>query len=85
MTGFDWPVLQIIAKIVSCHTANSKPVKQEVNSIVVLPPSVFPDSVQLISSLRKPVFVKKVNNNFNIKRNLTELVTTRGNVCREKG
>ncbi len=26
----------------SCHTANSKPVKQEVNSTVILPPLVFP-------------------------------------------
>ena len=26
----------------SCHTANSKPVKQEVNGTVILPPSVFP-------------------------------------------
>ncbi len=29
-------------KIVSCHTADSKPVKQEVNSTVILPPLVFP-------------------------------------------
>ncbi len=29
-------------KIVLSHTANSKPVKQEVNSIVTLPPLVFP-------------------------------------------
>jgi hypothetical protein len=34
--------LQIKTKIVSCHTANSKPVKQEVNSTVILPPLVFP-------------------------------------------
>jgi len=26
----------------SCHTADSKPVKQEVNSTVILPPLVFP-------------------------------------------
>jgi hypothetical protein len=35
-------VLQIKTKIVSCHTANSKPVKQEVNGTVTLPPLVFP-------------------------------------------
>jgi hypothetical protein len=35
-------VLQIKTKIVSCHTADSKPVKQEVNGTVILPPSVFP-------------------------------------------
>ncbi len=41
-TGLDKPVLQIKTKIVSCHTANSKPVKQEVNSTMILPPLVFP-------------------------------------------
>ncbi len=30
-------------KIVSCDTADSKPVKQEVNSTVILPPLVFPE------------------------------------------
>jgi len=35
--------LQIKTKIVSCHTAESKPVKQEVNGTVKLPPLVFPD------------------------------------------
>ncbi len=30
-------------KIVSCHTADSKPVKQEVNGTVILPPLAFPD------------------------------------------
>jgi hypothetical protein len=34
--------LEIKTKIVSCHTADSKPVKQEVNGIVILPPLVFP-------------------------------------------
>jgi hypothetical protein len=28
-------------KVVSCHTTNSKPVKQEVNGTVILPPLVF--------------------------------------------
>jgi hypothetical protein len=41
-TGLGWSVLQIITKIVSCHTADSKPVKQEVNGTVILPPLVFP-------------------------------------------
>jgi hypothetical protein len=41
-TGLDWPVLQIKTKIVSSHTADSKPVKQEVNGTVILPPLVFP-------------------------------------------
>ncbi len=30
-------------KIVSCHTADSKLVKEEVNSTVILPPLVFPE------------------------------------------
>jgi hypothetical protein len=34
--------LQMKTKIVSCHTADSKPVKQEVNSTVILPPLVCP-------------------------------------------
>ncbi len=42
LTGLDQSVLQIKTKIVSSHTANSKPVKQEVNSTVILPPLVFP-------------------------------------------
>jgi len=35
--------LQIKTKIVSCYTADSKPVKQEVNGKVILPTLVFPD------------------------------------------
>ncbi len=31
----------------SCHTADSKTVKQEVNGTVIRPPLVFPDSSQL--------------------------------------
>ncbi len=42
LNGLDWSVLQIKTKIVSCHTADSKPVKQEVNGTVILPPLVFP-------------------------------------------
>ncbi len=34
--------MQIKTKIVNCHTADSKPVKQEVNGTVILPPVVFP-------------------------------------------
>jgi hypothetical protein len=34
--------LQIKAKIVSCHTADSKPVKQEVNCTVILSPFSIP-------------------------------------------
>ena len=42
LTGLDESVLEIKAKIVSCHTADSKPVKQEVNGTLILPPLVFP-------------------------------------------
>ncbi len=43
LTDLDQSVLQMKTKIVSCHTGDSKPVKQEVNSTVILPPLVFPD------------------------------------------
>jgi hypothetical protein len=42
---FDWfglVCLKIKTKIVSYHTADSKPVKQEVKGTVILPPLVFP-------------------------------------------
>jgi hypothetical protein len=42
LTVLDKSVLKIKTKIVSCHTAYSKPVKQEVNDTVILPPLVFP-------------------------------------------
>ncbi len=47
--------LQIKTKIVSSHTADSKPVKQEVNGTVILPPLVFPSRIifQLASPARK--------------------------------
>jgi hypothetical protein len=41
MTGLDKSVLQM-EKNVNSHTADSKPVKQEVNGTVILPPLVFP-------------------------------------------
>jgi len=37
--------LQIKTINVSCHTTDSKPVKQEVNSTVILPPLVFPEEI----------------------------------------
>jgi hypothetical protein len=43
LTGLDYSVLQIKTKIVCSHTADSKPVKQEVNDTVILPPLVFPE------------------------------------------
>jgi hypothetical protein len=43
LTGLDESVLQIKTKIVSCHTADSKLVKQKVNGTVVFPPLVLLD------------------------------------------
>jgi hypothetical protein len=46
---FDWFGLVSFAnknKNVSRHTADSKPVKQEVNGTVILPPLVFPGLTQ---------------------------------------
>ncbi len=45
LTGLYQSVLQIKTKIVSYHTADSKPVKQEGNGTVILPPLVFPGVV----------------------------------------
>ncbi len=42
LTGLDLSVLEIKTKIVSIHTADSKPVKQEVNGTMILPPLVVP-------------------------------------------
>ncbi len=42
LTGLDKSVLQKKKKIVTCHTADSEPVKPEVNGTVTLPPLVFP-------------------------------------------
>jgi hypothetical protein len=39
--------------MVSCHTAVSKPVKQEVNGTVILPPFVFPALWDEMVLLRK--------------------------------
>ncbi len=44
--------MQIKTKIVSSHTADSKPVKQEVNSTVILPPLVLPG--QSLADRTKP-------------------------------
>ena len=55
-------------KIVSCHTAGSKPVKQEVNGTVILPPLVFPGK-----SFIAPAMVKKF---FDLSITLKELKET---------
>jgi hypothetical protein len=45
---FGWFGLVCLKKIVSGHTADSKPVQQEVNGTVILPPLVFPDFLFLL-------------------------------------
>jgi hypothetical protein len=58
LTGFDGPVLQIKTKIVSSHTADSKPVKQEVNGTVIRPPLVFPDGSHECLYMATRMFVR---------------------------
>jgi len=43
--------LQIKTKIVSIHTADSKPVKQEVNGTMILPPLVFPGLTYMVVTM----------------------------------
>ncbi len=50
LTGLELSVLQIKTNIVSCHTDDSKPVKQQVNSTVILPPLVFPACTNVMVS-----------------------------------
>jgi hypothetical protein len=50
LTGLDLSVFQIKTKIVSCHTANFKPVKREVNGTVILAPFVFPGYYGLLTT-----------------------------------
>jgi hypothetical protein len=42
LTGLDLSVLQIKTKTVSSYTADSKPVKQEMNGTVIFPPFSIP-------------------------------------------
>jgi len=45
LTRLDWSVLQIKTKIDSWHTADSKPLRQEVSGTVILPLLVFPGHI----------------------------------------
>jgi len=42
LTGLEPAVSQLTIFVFICKTDNSKPVKQEVNGTVILPPLVFP-------------------------------------------
>jgi hypothetical protein len=52
LTGLDLSVLKIKTKNVICHTADSKPDKQEVNGTGILPPLVFPGSTPATLTVR---------------------------------
>jgi hypothetical protein len=57
LTGLDWFVLQIKTKIVGCHTADSKSVKQGVNITVNFPLLVFPGLAYKSESKLTPKFI----------------------------
>jgi hypothetical protein len=76
-----WSVLQIKTKNVSCRTADSKSVKQEVNGTVILPPLVFPDccnfDIEFEFELEKTIF-KNFESEFEIwESNKTEMFIIR--------
>ncbi len=58
LTCLGQSVLQMKTKIVSCHTADSKPVKQEVNSTVILPSLVFPVEGDLAPSSHRSIVIE---------------------------
>ncbi len=72
-------------KIVNCHTTDSKPVKQEVNSTVILPLLVFPAQIQ--EALTTCLFINQnswacratygLTNIFNMKHNDHSLLLQR--------
>ncbi len=45
LPGVNESILQIKTEIVSSHTADSTPVKQEVKGTVIPPPLVFPGTI----------------------------------------
>jgi hypothetical protein len=67
LTGLDQSVLQIKTKIVSSHTTNSKPVKQEVDSTMILHPLVFPDfrNAKMLFLIRLAALVQLVEQHGN--------------------
>jgi len=73
LTGLDYSVLQIKTKMVSCHKAYSKPVKQEVNGTVILPPLVFPELTYLSMNTARSVSYGKSFNG------ISTMSSSRGN------
>ncbi len=64
LTSLDQSVLQIKTKIVSCHAADLKLVKQEVNSTVIHPPLVFPVWMIISMANKFQNFIAQVYNMF---------------------
>jgi hypothetical protein len=64
--------MQMKTKIVSCHTSDSKSVKQEANGTMILPPSVFPAECHLcqmlfiLSVTNKPFMLSVTNKPFKL-------------------
>jgi hypothetical protein len=65
---FDWFGLFCFAnkKIVNCHTADSKPVKQEINGTVILPPLVFPGKTIKFKSVHFAIHVNVLHTITNV-------------------
>jgi hypothetical protein len=66
LTGLDKSVLQIKTKLVGCHTADSKSVKQVVNGTVILPLLVIPEQTHslyyvavLITTIKSFFFLQR--------------------------
>jgi hypothetical protein len=53
LTGLESAGKQLKILVFICKTDQSKPVKQEVNGAVILPPLVFPDQGMLLAMQQK--------------------------------
>ncbi len=57
LTGLNESVLQINIKIFSCHTVGSKPVKEEVNGTMILPPLLFPTYTHIHTHTQTHIYI----------------------------
>jgi hypothetical protein len=73
--------LQIKTKNVSDHTADSKPVKQEVNGTVILPHLVFPDQTFDFEMFASYVFTKLSQISSFVQLGLDEADTIKSRGC----
>jgi hypothetical protein len=75
--------LQIKTKIVSCHTADSKPAKQEVNGTKILPHLELPGLFhQHFWHQSRAAFAKIILEAFNGRQNLAKKAQKYGNFCK---